>query len=233
MSDPAYNRQAMNRKLHAVLGQIGRAGADADAVKADLVHQVSGGRTVHSSELDDHEHRRLVSLIVSRAPETIASSETGKQEGRRYPKAARLDADRFALPTAAQKGVIGQLAQRVGFDDEKLQMWCHRALRFYRPTSRGQAHMVIEALKSQVIQNLDLRARCSRILMMEEEGLVSLTDRQRTVLGHVAVFATGRSKNKIPAGGVLWAADLCNSYLENSRKNTITEFSRNTKSTTR
>lgn len=221
MSALAYNRQAMNRKLHAELGRIGRSGADVDVIKGDLAHQVSGGRTVHSSELTDDEHRRLVSLVVSRSPEGSASFKIEKQEVGRLAKPSRADANRDALPTAAQKGVISQLAERLYFDEERLQAWCHKALKFYRPTSRGQAHMMIEALKSQVIQNLDLRARCARLLTMEEQGGLTLTDRERTVLAHMAVFSAGRSKNKIPAGGIIWAADLCERHLSRDFQKTI------------
>lgn len=188
----AYDRIGMNRKLHWMLAKIPRG----MGTKADLAYKVSGGRTERSSELTDEEHRLLVRMVEERTP---------GQTRRRRVAQRRQEADPSALPTGDQKDVIVQMYERLGMDDEAFFVWCQAAHGYPRPTTRGQARSVIEALKSKLVRDLDMMRRVTELRdvgRLAGRELALANDFLRTVGNG------GRAVAKAKSGGVIWLADI-------------------------
>ncbi len=190
-------RAAMNRKLHALLGQIARTGADADAVKADLAHEVSRGRTTHSSELDDAEFRLLLNRVTGRAA-GLSSPRHGEQDAPRRDRSAK---GLPGLRTAAQVRIIEQLGTRLGWSQEAVSAALKRV-----PSSRS-ASALIEEWKSRLVREANLVERCHTILTsLDGDGL---STRESDVVRQVG-DADGRARNRLPVGAVLWVHDIVN-----------------------
>ena len=222
MTAPAYPRAAMNRKLHALLGRIARAGGDPEAVKADLAHLVSGGRTTHSSELSDREHQALVARVEERAPSGLNGAEKTKISP---PPRRRLPRGVPALRTPAQTRLLEQLWLRLGYavqgeNADGCQTPFEGLLKEV-PTSK-KARAKIDELKSRLVRREIAGTICGherRMPLQEWCGFIlnsasaDLTTGETAVLAEIA-HARGRAAHALAAGGVVWARDIVARHLE-------------------
>lgn len=125
-----------NNALHDLLNKRGFTGDD----KAEMVFDVTGGRTEHSSEMSVEEANVMIERLGG-VPVTMS---------RRTIQYRRQKAGVKTIVTPEQTGKIERLLQQRNIDGDGYKSLCNGMFKHDEPHTSKEASAIIEALKAMI-----------------------------------------------------------------------------------